>query len=80
MCLVSWGFVPTRVCCTQGQQLGKPMDGDSKGQADLSWSPREAELEHPWVPELWQDVLPLAEVDVPTSWALFYIGDNSLPV
>lgn len=56
------------------------MDGDSKGQADLSWSPREAELEHPCVPELWQDVLPLAEVDVPTSWALFYIGDNSLPV
>lgn len=48
------------------------MDGDSKGQADLSWSPCEAEL--------WQDVLPLAEVDVPTSWALFYIGDNSLPV
>lgn len=56
------------------------MDGDSKGQADLSWSPCEAELEHPCVPELWQDVLPLAKVDVPTSWALFYIGDNSLPV
>lgn len=74
---VPQGFVPTQVWCTQGQQPGELMDGGSKGRADLSWSPRGAQLEHPCVAELWQDVLPLPEVDVFTSWALFYVGDNS---
>lgn len=68
---VPQGFVPTQVWCTQGQQPGELMDGGSKGRADLSWSPHGAQLEHPCVAELWQDVLPLPEVDVFTSWAVF---------
>lgn len=69
------------VLCTHTGSAAWETDGWwQQGQADLSWFPHEAELEHPCVAELWQDVLPLAEVDVSASWALIFVGFNSLPV